>query len=64
MNLALARYVQEHVKHPRYTYRFVFVPETIGSILYIKEHFEHLKAHLKAGFILSCVGDDRAFFPY
>ena len=60
MNLALARYVQEHVKHPRYTYRFVFVPETIGSILYIKEHLNILK-HLKAGFILSCVGDDRAF---
>lgn len=44
----------------KYTYRFVFVPETIGSITYLSRdnHVPYLKEHVKAGFVLSCVGDD------
>ena len=44
----------------KYTYRFVFVPETIGSITYLSQdgHVSYLKEHVKAGFVLSCVGDD------
>ena len=47
----------------KYTYRFVFVPETIGSITYLSQgdHVEYLKKHLKAGFVLSCVGDDNHY---
>ena len=41
-----------------YSYRFVFNPETIGSISYISGHLEHLKKHVKAAYNLSCVGDN------
>ncbi|HEY8404933.1 MAG TPA: DUF4910 domain-containing protein [Flavobacteriales bacterium] len=41
----------------RYTYRFVFVPETIGSIYYLSKHGEHFRNHLMAGLILTCIGD-------
>jgi aminopeptidase-like protein len=43
----------------RLTYRVLFLPETIGSILYLSRHLAELQRHVKAGFVLSCVGDDR-----
>jgi len=45
----------------QYSYRFVFVPETIGSIYYISENFHHLKDKVIAGFVLTCIGDDRTY---
>jgi aminopeptidase-like protein len=42
----------------RYTYRFVFAPETIGAITYIAENLEHLKRSVVAGINLTCIGDD------
>lgn len=44
-----------------YSYRFVFAPETIGSIYYLSKHGEHLKNKLEAGFVITCVGDDGNF---
>ncbi|MBK8973600.1 MAG: DUF4910 domain-containing protein [Hahellaceae bacterium] len=45
----------------RYTYRIIFIPETIGSITYLGQHFQEMKANVIAGFNVSCVGDERAY---
>lgn len=57
---ALIDYVQTLPTH-RYTYRFVINPETIGSITYLHYNLDALKKNVKAGFVLSCVGDDRTY---
>ena len=44
-----------------YTYRIVFIPETIGSITYLSEKLDDLKRNVIAGFNVSCVGDDRSY---
>lgn len=47
----------------RLTYRFVFLPETIGAIAYLHHRGEHLKRHLVAGYVVTCAGD-RGPFTY
>ena len=57
---ALARWIQA-LPRRRYTYRLVVIPETIGSILYLSRHLDHLREHVKAGWVLTCMGDDRTY---
>jgi aminopeptidase-like protein len=45
----------------RFTYRFIFIPETIGSIVYLSRHLDELKKNVIAGFNLTCVGDNRTY---
>lgn len=45
----------------RYTYRFAIVPETIGSICFLKLRGDHLKSNLIAGYQITCIGDPGKF---
>lgn len=49
------------IEEREFTYRFVFIPETIGSITYLSQNYLPMKKNTYAGFNLSCVGDDRAY---
>jgi len=48
-------------KPRRYTYRIVFIPETIGSIAYLSKNLKSMKENIIAGFNLSCLGDNNAY---
>ena len=56
----LAKWLAE-IKELEYSYRIVFIPETIGSITYLSLHHKHMKKNVFSGFNVSCVGDDRAY---
>lgn len=57
---ALAQLIND-LKNRYYSYRVVFVPETIGSISFIHANIKKLKEHVVAGFVLTCIGDERAY---
>jgi len=41
------------------TLRFIFIPETIGSIAYLSKNLSHLKTNIIGGYNLTCIGDER-----
>jgi aminopeptidase-like protein len=41
---------------PWYTYRFLFIPGTIGSITWLARNFEHVE-RVRHGLVLACAGD-------
>lgn len=47
----------ERMKDRYFTYRFVYVPETIGAIHILNEYGSHFKKYLYAGLVATCVGD-------
>lgn len=62
VSVFLAKWLQSLPKR-KFTYRFVYLPETIGSITYLSrgDHLETMKKHMVAGWNISCVGDDRTY---
>ena len=46
-------------KHNKKSIRFIFIPETIGSIIYLSKNLKKLKENVIAGYNLTCIGDDR-----
>jgi aminopeptidase-like protein len=59
----VATYLAQWIKsQPReYTYRFVFLPETIGALVYLSRHLKHLQTFVKAGFVVTCCGNPGTF---
>lgn len=51
----------KNLKKRKYTYRILFLPETIGSIAYINRNLNLLKKNLLSGFVITCFGDNRNF---
>ena len=41
--------------------RFIFIPETIGSIAYINKNLRNLKKRVFGGYVLTCIGDNRRY---
>ena len=57
---ALAQWISSLLDR-KYTYRIVFLPETIGSLVYLSRHLDYLKCNVIAGYNITCVGDDKAY---
>jgi aminopeptidase-like protein len=60
VTVALARWLKS-LPSRKFSYRIVFLPETIGSIYYISQNLERLKERVKAGWVLTCIGDDKNY---
>ena len=45
------------IPNRRLTYRFLFAPETIGVIAFLKKKGADLKRDMEAGYVLTCCGD-------
>ena len=55
----LARWILSERR--RHSFRIVFVPETIGALTYMSRHLDEMRRRIVAGFVVTCVGDDRAY---
>jgi len=58
---SIARSIMLNKDNNKYSYRIVFLPETIGSIYYLSKHLIEMKKNIVSGFVVSCVGDERAY---
>ena len=54
--LLIDNYLKKKLKK---TIRFLFVPETIGSLTYLSHKLTYLKRNVIGGYNLSCIGDNR-----
>jgi aminopeptidase-like protein len=61
LQIYLIKYVKEKYKKSRFSYRFIFIPETIGSICYLSKKYKVLKKNMLMGFAISCVGDNKQY---
>ena len=58
---ALAQWIRDELPNRRYTYRILFLVETIGTIVYLNMHAEEMKKNIIAGFVLTCIGDNNTY---
>jgi aminopeptidase-like protein len=57
VSMALINYFSK--KKLNKTLRFIFIPETIGSIAYLSKKLDYLKKWIIGGYNLTCIGDER-----
>ena len=57
--MAISKFLKKLKRN--YSYRILFIPETIGAINFIHDNYSNLKKNLKAGFVLACLGDNGKF---
>ena len=55
---ALTTFLAKHIRElsPRYSYRFLFIPGTIGSITWLARNEANTR-NIKHGLVITCVGD-------
>ena len=58
---AIMKYIKKNYKKRKFSYRFVLLPETIGSIAYLSKYQKEMKKNILCGYNLTCVGDTRAY---
>jgi len=60
--LAVAAFLAEHLsgRDLRYSYRFLFIPGTIGAITWLAQNRETV-GHIRHGLVLTCIGDAGGF---
>jgi len=60
VTVALVNFIKS-LKNRKYSYRIVFIPETIGSVTYLSKNIDDMKKNIIAGFNITTIGDDRAY---
>ena len=60
--ISIAVFLAKHLSQftPHYSYRFIFIPGTIGSITWLAMNEKHV-AQIKHGLVLTCLGDSGNF---
>jgi aminopeptidase-like protein len=58
--IALAKHIQS-LKNRHFSYRFIFTVENIGATYYISRNLAKMQKFIKAGWVLTCIGDNRTF---
>ncbi|NBU97323.1 MAG: DUF4910 domain-containing protein [Spirochaetia bacterium] len=58
--LALAKWIKQKSKR-NYSFRIIWIPETIGAIVYLKKNLKILQKNIKLGWQLACLGDGGNF---
>jgi aminopeptidase-like protein len=60
--VALATFLAKHLREssPKYSYRFLFIPGTIGSIVWLARN-ENNVSRIKHGLVMACLGDSGKF---
>ncbi|MBK8963051.1 MAG: DUF4910 domain-containing protein [Candidatus Competibacter sp.] len=59
VTLMLAKWLLSQPRH--FTYRIIFIPETIGAITYLSKNLHHMQQYIIAGFNVTCIGDERKY---